>query len=65
MADRLTPHGFTFGSATITRLASDEKKGWIVLGVTTPKADLQVYITKTGKIRVSDKSTEWKPCSNS
>jgi hypothetical protein len=41
---------------------SDEKKGWVVLGITTPKQDIQVYVTKTGKIRIHDiNNNEWIP----
>ena len=48
--------------AKIECLASDEKKGWIYLGVTTPKDSIEIYksastmltprITKSGKMRV-------------
>ncbi len=48
-----TEHGFDFGAAKVEALASDEAKGWIVLGVQTPKMKIQVYVTKTGKTRVS------------
>ena len=47
-----TQYGFTWNCATITRLASDDKKGWCYLGVRTPKDCIEIYITKTGKIRV-------------
>ena len=57
-----TPHGFDWSCAKIECLASDEKKGWIYLGVTTPKDSIEVYksastmltprITKSGKMRV-------------
>lgn len=57
-----TQYGFDYGSAKVTRTVSDDAKGWVVLRVTTPKEDLQVYVTKTGKIRVHDKNNhEWKP----
>jgi len=45
-------YGFEYGAACVHRLASDEKKGWVVLQVLTPKRDLTVYVTKTGKIRL-------------
>ena len=48
--------------AKIECLASDEKKGWVYLGVTTPKDSIEIYksastmltprITKSGKMRV-------------
>jgi len=55
------PYGFQYGVAKVTRLFSDEKKGWITLGIETPKQNIQVYVTKTGRIRVHDDKTEWKP----
>ena len=54
------PYGFQYGAAEVTRLCSDEQKGWITLGIETPKQNIQVYVTKTGKIRVHDEKTEWK-----
>lgn len=50
-----TCFGFEFGAAEVTRCASDEKKGWVVVEITTPKEKLQVYVTKAGKIRVFNK----------
>ena len=47
-----TPHGFDWSCAKIECLASDEKKGWIYLGVTTPKDSIEIYITKSGKVKV-------------
>ena len=67
-----TPHGFDWKAATtwlrpwscakIECLASDEKKGWVYLGVTTPRDSIEIYksastmltprITKSGKMRV-------------
>ena len=57
-----TAYGFEFGPATISRLISDEK-GWVVIGLETPKhtdgKEIQIYVTKTGKVRVSDSRGEW------
>lgn len=50
-----TDYGFEYGAAEITRVCSDDKKGWIVLQVETPKARLQVYVTKTGKMTLYGK----------
>ena len=47
-----TKYGFRYGSAEVTRICSDEKKGWVIVEVRSPKSDVQVYVTKTGKIRV-------------
>ena len=58
----VTEFGFNWGTAEVTRLFSDEAKGWVTIGIKTPKGEIQVYVTKTGKIRVHDKSgAEWKP----
>lgn len=61
---REVPFGFEYGSAKITRLCSEDKKGWIVIGLETLKYkenDLQIYVTKTGKVRISDSRGEWTP----
>lgn len=52
-------YGFQYGSAKVTRLFSDEQKGWVAIGIQTPKSIIQVYVTKTGKIRIHDKDGEW------
>ena len=54
-------YGFEYGAAKITRLFSDQKKGWVTIGVDTAKTDIQVYITKAGKVRIHDKNGEWTP----
>lgn len=52
--------GFLFGSAEVTRLCSDKKKRWVILQIKTPKQMIQVYVTKTGKIRIYDADNcEW------
>jgi hypothetical protein len=56
-----TEYGFSFGSAVVTRLLRDEKQGWVVIGIDTPKGGWQVYVTKTGKVRVyNNKNKEMK-----
>jgi hypothetical protein len=52
-------YGFKYGAAEVTRAFSDHKKGWITLIIKTPKAEIQVYVTKTGKIRIHDPDGEW------
>jgi len=52
-------YGFRYGAAKVERLCSDEKKGWVTLGIETPKQSIQVYVTKTGKIRIHDGDGEW------
>ena len=55
-------YGFKYGDATIERHISDEKKGWVVLGLETSKHRLQIYVTKTGKVRIHDEDgKEWLP----
>ena len=56
-----TKYGFEYGAATIERCCSDEKKGWVVLMITTKKhyPGIQVYVTKTGKVRIADEAGEW------
>jgi hypothetical protein len=52
--------GFEYGAAEVTRMMSDPEKGWVVIGIKTPKLDqaMQIYVTKTGKVRVFYKG-EW------
>lgn len=50
-----TDYGFVYGPATIQRICSDDKKGWVVLEVVSAKTNVQIYVTKTGKIRVFGK----------
>jgi len=56
-----TKYGFNYGAAKVTRMTSDEKKGWITLGIETPKYKnpIQIYVTKTGKVRVFSEGREW------
>jgi len=56
-----TEYGFEYGAAKVTRITSDKKRKWIVLGIETPKTRLQVYVTKTGKVRVHSEGAEWFP----
>jgi len=56
-----TTYGFEYGSTKVERLFSDEKTGSVTIGITTPKHPngIQVYATKTGKVRVFGNG-EWK-----
>lgn len=57
-----TEYGFTWGAAEVSRLFSDDRKGSVTIGVKTAKDEVQIYVSKTGKIRVHDNSgAEWKP----
>ena len=55
-----TQFGFQFGVAEVTRLMSDVKKGWVYIGVKSPKPQqsLEIYVTKTGKTRVYKNGVE-------
>lgn len=54
-------YGFTYGAAQVSRCMSDKKKGWVLLQVTTPKQGIDIYVTRTGKIRVYNVSgSEWR-----
>ena len=50
-----TQYGFEYGAAKVSRYCSDEKQGWVYMGVETPKEVVELYITKTGKVRVYQK----------
>ena len=56
-----TEYGFEYGDAKVTRMFSDERKGWVTLGVASTKypRGIQIYVTKTGKIRVHSEMGEW------
>ncbi len=55
-----TECGFEWGAVRLTRLASD-KPGWVAISVETPRKDLQIYVTKTGLVRVFEAGVgEWK-----
>lgn len=56
-----TQYGFLWGAADVQRCFSDKKKGWVTLLVTTPQTSIQIYVTRTGKIRIHDPLCEWKP----
>lgn len=59
-----TQYGFEWGNAKVERGFSDEKRGWVTLLLETDKHKgqraLQIYVTKTGKVRVHDAGGEWK-----
>lgn len=53
-----TEYGFQFGAANVSCLCSDETKGWAIIGISSPKGELQIYTTRTGKIRVFKNNQE-------
>lgn len=58
-----TQYGFEWGPVNISRACSDEKKGWVTLLVETEKHPngIQIYVTKSGKVRVYSGAAEWTP----
>lgn len=56
-----TEYGFEWGSAKMERGFADDKKGWVSFLLTTPKHEsgIQIYVTKTGKVRVYSFEGEW------
>ena len=52
MKGAITQHGFEYGPLIVSRTCSDEKKGWVIVSIMTTKETLQVYVTKTGKVRI-------------
>lgn len=60
-----TEHGFKWGSAHVRRAFQNSEDGWVTLILETPKFSghdcLQIYVTKTGKVRISDARGEWIP----
>jgi hypothetical protein len=58
-----TKYGFDWGAASVERCFSDDEKGWVTLLLKTPKLKhgLQIYVTKTGKVRIHDERGEWQP----
>ena len=57
--------GFEWGSAHVQRAFSDNRRGWVTLTLDTPKHagsnSLQIYVTRTGKVRIHDARGEWSP----
>lgn len=61
MKVQLTENGFDFGNASVAAVCSDEARGWVVVSITTNKSRIEVYVTKTGKLRVHKDNTELLP----
>jgi len=55
---KTTEFGFEWGAANVRRLFS--RDGWVTIGIDAGKNSLQIYVTKTGKIRIHDENGEWK-----
>ena len=63
MNGKQTQFGFSWGPVVVERACSDEKKGWVLMRIITKKYPhgIQIYVTKSGKIRVFSSGAEWKP----
>ena len=55
MANEITEFGFTFGALEARRIS--EWNGRAVIKLLTPKAELEVYVTPGGKVRIWNKKT--------
>lgn len=59
---KLSEYGFEWGAAIVERLFSNKGSGWVTIGLRTEKESFQIYVTKTGKVRIHGKDgREWKP----
>ena len=47
-----TQYGFEYGAVEVMRSCSDKKRKWIILNIKTKKQHFQIYVTKTGKVRI-------------
>jgi hypothetical protein len=56
-----TEYGFEWGAENVIRHCSDEKEGWVILGIETPKhkKGVEIYVTRTGKVRIYSDDGEW------
>lgn len=54
-------HGFCWGAAKVTRMFANEfRSGTVVVGIQTPREDLQISVSRSGKVRVFGKrGDEW------
>jgi hypothetical protein len=48
---KVTEYGFEYGAATVERLASH--KGYVVIGIRTPKIRMEITVTPSGLMRLS------------
>ena len=65
MRDCNTQFGFEYGAAEVCRLCDDKRQGWVFIGLATPRYqhdnNIQIYVTRTGKVRIYSGGQEWKP----
>jgi len=56
-----TQYGFEWGGVEVARLTSNKKTGWVALEIKTDKIYLQIYVTKTGKVSITNpEGKEWE-----
>lgn len=53
-----TQYGFEYGALKIERCCSDEKQGWVYVSFRSAKKRVDVYVTKTGKMRFYDENSK-------
>ena len=63
MEGHTTQYGFEYGPVQVSRACCDDHKGWVLLMLETKKHPygIQVYVTKTGKVRIYSADGEWTP----
>lgn len=56
-----TKFGFKWGGVEVCRLMSDKKTGLVGLEIKTDKIELHIYVTKTGKLSITNpEGKEWR-----
>jgi hypothetical protein len=50
MVSKITHYGFEYEAATVERLASH--KGYVIIGVRTPRQRVEIHVTPSGLLRV-------------
>ena len=55
-----TQFGFQWGGGEIKRVCDIEKTGAVILALETKRTELEIYVTRTGKVRVvTHGGNEW------
>ena len=47
-----TEYGFEYGPVKVTRVTHCDRRGWVILQLTTEKSDIQIYVTRTGRVKI-------------
>ena len=56
-----TRFGFEWGAARVSRAMCDARQGWVVIDLETPRQILQIFVSRAGRVRISDSRGEWVP----